>query len=131
MILLGLGLLGLQLAVCVEQRAKDEVLPIDVVPRILRAPQIVSVEKLLLLDEVTGGVDQPSIPGLIELIGQLRERGVTLLVIEHNMRVIMELADRVVFLHLGRKIAEGPPGAVARDPNVVRLYLGEQRAQSE
>ena len=99
--------------------------------RLEMARAMATEPKLLLLDEVTGGVDHPSIPGLIELIGQLRERGVTLLVIEHNMRVIMELADRVVFLHLGRKIAEGPPGAVARDPNVVRLYLGEQRAQSE
>jgi branched-chain amino acid transport system ATP-binding protein len=99
--------------------------------RLEMARAMATEPKLLLLDEVTGGVDHPSIPGLIELIGQLRERGITLLVIEHNMRVIMELADRVVFLHLGRKIAEGPPGAVARDPNVVRLYLGEQRAQSE
>ena len=99
--------------------------------RLEMARAMATEPKLLLLDEVTGGVDQPSIPGLIELIGQLREKGVTLLVIEHNMRVIMELADRVVFLHLGRKIAEGPPPAVSRDPNVVRLYLGEQRAQGE
>ncbi len=85
--------------------------------------------RLLLLDEVTGGVDQPSIPGLIELVARLRGEGVTLLVIEHNMRVIMELADRVVFLHLGEKLAEGAPAEIARHPAVVSLYLGSQGAQ--
>ncbi|HEV8664199.1 MAG TPA: ABC transporter ATP-binding protein, partial [Candidatus Methylomirabilis sp.] len=52
--------------------------------------------RLLMLDEVTGGVDQTTIPGLTALIGRLRERGLTLVVIEHNMRVIMALADRIV-----------------------------------
>jgi len=80
--------------------------------------------QLLLLDEITGGVDQPSIPGLIELVGRLRDEGVTLLVIEHNMRVIMGLADRVVFLHLGEKLAEGKPQEIAAHPEVVALYLG-------
>ena len=79
---------------------------------------------LLLLDEVTAGVDQASIPGLVELIGHLREQGVTLMVIEHNMRVIMSLADRIVALHLGRKIADGPPEQVVKDDAVVKAYLG-------
>ena len=80
--------------------------------------------RLLLLDEITGGVDQPSIGGLIALVADLRREGVTLIVIEHNMRVIMSLAERVVFLHLGEKLAEGQPRTVATDPKVVSLYLG-------
>jgi branched-chain amino acid transport system ATP-binding protein len=84
--------------------------------------------RLLLLDEVTGGVDQPSIPGLIELVGRLRGEGVTLLVIEHNVRVIMELADKIVFLHLGEKLAEGAPAEIARHPAVRSLYLGSRNA---
>jgi branched-chain amino acid transport system ATP-binding protein len=84
--------------------------------------------RLLLLDEVTGGVDQPSIPGLIELVARLRGEGITLLVIEHNMRVIMELADKIVFLHLGEKLAEGAPSEIARHPAVVNLYLGSRSA---
>ena len=84
--------------------------------------------RLLLLDELTGGVDQPSIRGLIELVGRLRGEGVTLLVIEHNMRVIMELADKIVFLHLGEKLAEGAPAQIARHPAVVSLYLGSRNA---
>jgi len=62
--------------------------------------------------------------GLVELVGRLREEGVTLLIIEHNMRVIMRLANRVMFLHLGQKVTEGPPTEVAADPQVRTLYLG-------
>jgi branched-chain amino acid transport system ATP-binding protein len=94
--------------------------------RLEMARALATGPQLLLLDEITGGVDQPSIPGLIELVGRLRDEGVTLLVIEHNMRVIMGLADRVVFLHLGEKLAEGEPQAIAAHPEVVALYLGRR-----
>ncbi len=81
--------------------------------------------RLLLLDEVTGGVDQGSIPGLIRLIQDLHRAGMTLVVIEHNMRVIMAMAQRIVALHLGEVIADGPPEAVTRDRRVVEAYLGQ------
>jgi branched-chain amino acid transport system ATP-binding protein len=81
--------------------------------------------RLLLLDEVTGGVDQATVPGLVRLVRELHAGGLSLIVIEHNMRVIMELSQRVVALALGEVIADGPPEAIVRDPRVIDAYLGE------
>jgi len=86
--------------------------------------------RLLLLDEVTGGVDQRTIPTLIQLIGRLRDQGLTLVVIEHNMRVIMSIADRIVALHLGEVIADGPPSEVVKSHRLIEAYLGEAFTQA-
>ena len=85
--------------------------------------------RLLLLDEVTGGVDQRSLPGLVRLIQKVKGEGLTLLVIEHNLRVISAVADRLVMLHLGQKIQEGLPAAVVSDPEVVQIYVGGSGAR--
>jgi len=87
--------------------------------------------RLLLLDEVTGGVDQRSIPGLVRLVKDVHAQGLTILVIEHNMRVITEVAQRIVALYLGQVIADGPPEAVARDRRVVEAYLGRSFARED
>jgi branched-chain amino acid transport system ATP-binding protein len=81
--------------------------------------------RLLLLDEVTGGVDPGAIPGLVALVRDLNARGLALIVIEHNMRVIMDIAQRVLALQLGEVIADGPPAHIVRSPRVVDAYLGE------
>lgn len=80
---------------------------------------------LLLLDEITGGVDMPSIPGLIELVREIHASGVTLVVIEHNMRVMNALADRLIFLERGKVVVDGTPEAVASHPTVLQIYLGK------
>jgi len=81
--------------------------------------------RLLLLDEVTGGVDQAPIPGLVRLVRDLHAGGLALVVIEHNMRVIMEISQRIVALQLGQVIADAPPSEIVRDRRVIDAYLGE------
>ena len=80
--------------------------------------------RLILMDEVTGGIDQRSIAGLIALVLELKQRGLTIVMIEHNMQVIMRLADRILALHAGRRIAFGAPEEVRSEPAVVDAYLG-------
>ena len=80
---------------------------------------------------MTGGVDQRSIPGLVRLVQDVHAGGLTLLVIEHNMRVITAVAQRIVALFLGQVIADGPPEAVSRDRRVVEAYLGQSFARDE
>jgi branched-chain amino acid transport system ATP-binding protein len=80
--------------------------------------------RLVLMDEVTGGVDQRTIPELVELVLQLKRRGLTIVTIEHNMQVMMRLADRILALNAGRRIAFGKPEQVRENKAVVDAYLG-------
>jgi len=83
---------------------------------------------LLLLDEVLAGLAPPDARALMDLIHAIYQRGVTLIWIEHIMPAVLELADRIIVLHYGEKIAEGPPVQVVHDPVVVEAYLGESPA---
>ena len=80
--------------------------------------------KLLLMDEVTGGVDQKTIPGLVELVKKLRDRGVTVITIEHNINIIMDISNHVLALDQGKKIAFGQPKEIQNNQKVIDAYLG-------
>jgi len=80
---------------------------------------------LLLLDEPAAGMTPAESRRLMDLIGQIRAGGVTVLLVEHDMKVVMGICERIVVLDYGRKIAEGKPQEIRRDPEVIRVYLGE------
>jgi len=82
--------------------------------------------KLLLLDEVMAGLRPAEIDELVQIIQNLRDSGITIFLIEHIMRAIMALSDRIVVIHFGKKIAEGIPEKVASDENVIKAYLGDE-----
>jgi len=83
--------------------------------------------RLLLLDEVMAGLNHTEVDEVIAVIRKVRERGITILVIEHVMKAIQSLCDRLLVLHHGQKIAEGPTEAVLADPQVIAAYLGQRR----
>ena len=86
--------------------------------------------QLLLLDEVMAGLRPSEVDEMVEILKSLRDGGITIFVIEHIMRAIMALSDRIVVIQFGKKIAEGTPEEIANNESVIKAYLGEDYAVS-
>ena len=106
--------------------ARAKALPIALRKRLEVARALATRPRLLLLDEVMAGLNPTELGGLVDLIRRLHAEGLTLIVIEHIMAAKMRLAQRIVVLHHGEKIAEGAPAQIVGDRRVVDAYLGEE-----
>ena len=96
--------------------------------RVEVARSLATQPKVLLLDEVMAALNRVEMQEIMALIRKLRDDGLTVVVVEHHMHAIMSLCERIIVLNFGRKIAEGSPEAISRDPEVVRAYLGREYA---
>src|SRR5690606_32130281 len=107
------------------RHAEARNLPVGGLKRLEMARVMATEPRILLLDEVMAGLNQTDVAKAIDLVLEIRESGVTIVAIEHVMKAIMTLSDRIVVINAGGIIANGAPTEVVRDPAVVQAYLGE------
>lgn len=82
--------------------------------------------RIILMDEPAAGLNSQETLGLARLIRQIRDMGITIILVEHDMELVMDICDRIVVLNLGKKLAEGTPGEIQECPEVIAAYLGDE-----
>ena len=103
-------------------------LPLGKRKRLEIARALATGPELLLLDESFAGLNPSELDESIGIIRKIRDRGITIMIIEHHMKVIMSISDYIVVLNYGEKIAEGSPGEIGKNPLVIEAYLGEAQS---
>jgi len=93
--------------------------------RVEIARALISGPELLLLDEPAAGLNQEETEEIDAIFTGLKNQGITILLVEHDMNIVMKISDKVTVMNFGNKIAEGTPAQISRDPEVIRVYLGE------
>jgi len=111
-----------------ERNTISRGLPLGMRKRLEIARALATQPELLLLDESFAGLNPTELNESIQIIRKIREKGITIMIIEHHMKVIMSLSDRIVVLNYGEKIAEGTPQEIRHNPLVVEAYLGETQS---
>jgi len=101
-------------------------LPLGKRKRLEIARALATKPELLLLDESFAGLNPTELDESIGIIRRIKERGITIMIIEHHMKVIMSISDRIVVINYGQKIAEGTPDEIRANPAVIEAYLGEE-----
>jgi branched-chain amino acid transport system ATP-binding protein len=115
-----------------EFKDKDpRILPLAKRKKLEVARALAMGPELLLLDEVMAGLNPKELDEMLLEIKKLKEKGITIIAIEHVMKAIMEISERIVVLHLGKKIAEGKPEEIVRNPQVIEAYLGSKYKMEE
>ena len=103
-------------------------LPFGIQRSVELARALASEPRLLLLDEPASGLNARETRLLAELIVRIRDRGITILVVEHDMSLVMDISDEIVVLDFGRKLAQGKPRDIQSNREVINIYLGEEDA---
>jgi len=111
-----------------ERNTISKGLPLGMRKRLEIARALATQPELLLLDESFAGLNPMELNESIQIIRKIREKGITVMIIEHHMKVIMSLSDRIVVLNYGEKIADGTPQEIRHNPLVVEAYLGETQS---
>jgi branched-chain amino acid transport system permease protein len=95
------------------------------------AKALIASPRVLLLDEIASGLDEDEVDRIGVLLGRFRDAGATVVLVEHNFRLVLEVADHIAVLAHGQVIAEGPPSLIEQDPRVLSEYLGVTEASSQ